>query len=240
VRHAHVFSSLALSVLFIFYGLTGFMASRPQLFPGEARRTLPSNIGLQQAELSGYLKSRLPADVEVAGFAAEAGRIRVEFAGRTGVRYVVEIDPADRNHTIAEVRRLPELPADARALAETLARQYPGRLDANSLEEDARFIYFNLDSVWAHTAVTVDKTAKTARVQRSGTPWVVALVNLHRGKQAGPLQRVLIDASGLVMVLVTLTGMAFALQSRVRSARWTAIGLIGLSVALAIFMMVNR
>ena len=76
----------------------------------------------------------------------------------------------------------------------------------DSVEADGDIVYFNLESVWGLCAVEVDRTAGEYQVNREAIPWLKALVQLHKGKQAGAFQRILIDLTGVGMMLAALTG----------------------------------
>lgn len=242
VRHVHVYASLLLSVLFLFFGLSGFLASRPALFNSETRYEVPENIQIEQNELAGYLKAKLPAGVELKEFEREDDAAIVQFEDASGSRYDVSVSLPDRSYTVAESH---SLPADSAAMnavqiAQVLAEKYPGRLDLGSVEEDGSQIYFNLESVWANTSVVVDREAKRYEVQQSKNRWAAALVQLHRGKKSGPVQRVLIDLTALFMVVATLTGIIMGVQSRNPVMRNTALILVGISIALTVIMILNR
>jgi CDP-4-dehydro-6-deoxyglucose reductase len=242
IRHAHVYASLAMSVLFLFFGLSGFLASRPALFNSETRFDVPENIKIEQAELAGYLKAKLPAGVAVKDFSLRNESADIRFEDTKGARFDVEVNLSDRSYTVAESHPLPEDSGSLTAfqLAERLAGKYPGQLDAGSVEDSAEHIQFNVESVWADTAVVVDKTQKRYEIQQNKNRWAAALVQLHRGKKSSPVQRVLIDLTGIFMVIATLTGIIMGVQSRNPMMRNTALILVAVSVALTIIMVLNR
>jgi hypothetical protein len=242
IRNIHVYASLLLSGLFLFFGLSGFLASRPSLFNSETRFEVPENIQIEQAELSGYLKSRLPSGVVMKDFSLQDNAADLRFEDGQGGRFDVSVSLPDRSYTVAESH---SLPAGAEAmtaleLAQELAKKYPGKLDGKSVEDSPDMLMFNVESVWADTAVMVDKAAKRYEVNQSKNRVAAALVQLHRGKKSGPVQRILIDLTGLFMAVATLTGIIMGVQSRNPVLRNTALILVGISVALTAVMIINR
>jgi CDP-4-dehydro-6-deoxyglucose reductase len=241
-RHVHVYASLAMSVLFLFFGISGFLASRPSLFNSETRLEVPANIKLEQAELSGYLKAKLPAGVAVKDFSAKDELASMRFEDESGGQFNVQVNLQDRSYTVAESHPLPTDSDNQPALqlAKKLAKKYPGKLEEASVEEADNKLQFNVESVWATTEVIVDKAAKRYEIRQSINRWAAALVQLHRGNKSSPIQRVLIDLTGILMALATLTGMIMGVQSRNPVIRITAFILIGISIALTGVMIINR
>ena len=241
-RHVHVYASLAMSVLFLFFGLSGFLASRPELFNSETHIAVPANIKLEQAELSGYLKAKLPAGVVAKDFSAKDELASIRFEDESGGQFNVQVNLQDRSYTVAESYPLPTdsgaLPA--LQLAQKLAKKYPGKLETGSIEDADKKLQFNVESVWATTEVSVDKTQKRVEIRQSINRWAAALVQLHRGNKSAPIQRVLIDLTGILMAIATLTGMIMGVQSRNPVIRITAFILIGISIVLTGVMIINR
>ena len=242
VRNVHIYASLAMSVLFLFFGLSGFLASRPSLFNSETRFAVPENIKIEQNELTGYLKAKLPAGVAVKDFSLKNESAALRFEDTAGGQYNVEVSLSDRSYAVTERRSLPEDAGSLTAvqLAQRLAKQYPGKLDAGSIEDGKEQLQFNVESVWADTAVTVDKTQKRYEIHQSKNRWAAALVQLHRGKKSSPVQRVLIDLTGIFMALATTTGIIMGVQSRNPIMRNTALILVAVSVILTMIMIMNR
>ena len=241
-RYIHVYASLAMSVLFLFFGLSGFLASRPELFNSETRIAVPANIKLEQAELSGYLKAKLPGGVAVKDYSVKDESAAIRFEDESGGRFSVNVNMADRSYTVAESHSLPA-GSDAMTslqLAQKLAQKYPGKLEAGSIEDADKKLQFNVESVWATTEVIVDKTQKRYEIRQSKNRWAAALVQLHRGNKSNPFQRVLIDLTGLLMAIATLTGIIMGVQSRNPIMRNTAWILVGISIVLTIVMIINR
>jgi hypothetical protein len=231
-----------MSVLFLFFGFSGFLASRPSLFNSEIRFEVPANIAFDQAELSGYLKAKLPGNVAVKEFSLQNESAAIRFEDEAGGRFDVEVSLPNRNYTVTESHLLPA-DADSKTsfqLAQELAKKYPGKLDTGSVEDGKEQLQFNVESVWADTAVVVDKAQKRYEIRQSKNRWAAALVQLHRGKKSSPVQRVLIDLTGILMVATTLTGIIMGTQSRNPVMRNTALILVGISVALTVVMIMNR
>jgi len=86
----------------------------------------------------------------------------------------------------------------------------------------------------------VDKTQKRYEIRQTKNRWAAALVQLHRGNKSSPIQRVLIDLTGVLMAIATLTGIIMGLQSRNPFMRNTAWILVGISLVLTVMMIINR
>jgi CDP-4-dehydro-6-deoxyglucose reductase len=242
IRHIHVYASLVMSVLFLFFGFSGFLASRPSLFNSETRFEVPENIKFEQAELSGYLKAKLSSNVDMKEFSLQNESAALRFEDEAGGRFNVEVNLSDRSYTVTESHALPA-DSDSKTslqLVQELAKKYPGKLDSGSVEDGKDQLQFNVESVWADTAVVVDKTEKRYEIHQSKNRWAAALVQLHRGKKSSPVQRVLIDLTGIFMVVATLTGIIMGTQSRNPVMRNTSLILVGISIALTVVMIMNR
>ncbi len=242
IRHVHVYASLVMSVLFLFFGFSGFLASRPELFSPGTRSVVPENVKIEQHELAGYLKAKLPAGVTVKDFSLQNESVAIRFEDTAGGRFNVDISLPDRSYTVTESHSLPEDFGNLTALqtAERLAAKYPGKLDSGSIEDGKEQLQFNVESVWANTAVAVDKAQKRYEIHQEKNRWASALVQLHRGKKSSPLQRVLIDLAGIFMAVATLTGIIMGLQSRNPVMRNTATVLVLISITLTTLMLLNR
>ena len=220
-RNVHVYASLAMCVLFLFFGMTGFMANRSELYGAKTEQTLPANVTLEQKELVGYMKSHLPEAAVFRESSEEDGIITMEFENGAAGTVAVEVTTEDRMFSITEHRPLPKSAdtLDDVAMARLIAAPLSGHMDEDAIESDEESIYFSVESVWREVVVEVNKADATYRITATKAPWVTALTNLHRGKNASPLQKVFIDVCGLVMVLAVLTGMLLALRSRLKRTR---------------------
>lgn len=242
IRHVHVYASLVMSVLFLFFGFSGFLASRPSLFNSEIRFEVPANIKIEKDELSGYLKAKLPSGVAMKEFSLQNQAAAIRFDDAAGGLFDVEVSLPNRIYTVTESHSLP-VDSDSKnglQLAQELAKKYPGKLDAGSIEDGKDQLQFNVESVWADTAVIVNKAQKRYEIRQSKNRWAAALVQLHRGKKSSPVQRVLIDLTGLFMAIATLTGIIMGVLSRNPVMRNTALILVGISIALTVVMIMNR
>jgi ferredoxin-NADP reductase/ferredoxin len=187
MRNIHVYISLAMCMLFLFFGLTGFMANRPDLFQVDSLEKLPANIALEKGEMGGFFKGKFGAGYSVADYSKEDGYISISLSKDQHSRYAVEVSEEERTYTVAQTMPLPA-GADAmdeQALARAVAESLPGHLDEQSIEADGDTIYLNLESVWLKCSVTVDRTNNEYQINRGTIPWVKSLVLLHKGKMAG-------------------------------------------------------
>ncbi len=242
VRNVHVYASLAMSVLFLFFGFSGFLASRPALFNAGIRQIVPENVKIANDELAGYLKAKLPTGVALIDFVSQDDSASAQFEDAAKNRFNVKLNLTDRSYEILESHPLPVISGEpnARRLAEVLAKRYPGRLDEGSIEEADNQLVFTVESVWVNTSVTVDKIQARYEIRQDKNRWAAALVQLHRGKKSGPVQRVLIDLTGLFMVVATLTGVVMGVQSRNPVMRTVALILVGFSITITAVMIMNR
>ena len=241
-RNIHVYGSLLLSVLFLFFGLSGFLASRPEMFGMQDGKAIPENIKLEQNELSGYLKSQLPGSVTLAECSIEEGFAEIQFKDEADVQYNVEISLPDRDYTVIESHPIPAgmASADALELGKKIEPTVPGKLDPNSVETDGDIIWLNMESVWGNTAIEVDRSKNRYTVSKEKNPVSAVMVQMHRGKKSSPFQRVILDITAIFMVIVTLTGILLGVQSRNPVMRNTAWILIVISVLLSYLMMMHR
>ncbi len=242
IRAIHINLSMILCVLFLFFGFTGFVANRPELFHAESQKTVPANIAMVQGELGGFFKTQFGEGFEVANFQQADGRATLDLENPEKIRCAVELDEESRIYTVTETRPLPKgslsLPEDV--LAQNLAKTLRGKLDEGSVEKDENTIYFNMESVWVKCAVMVDLDRQEYQINRESVPWVKAFVLLHKGKQAGMWQRILIDIAGIGMVIVALSGMIMAFQASATRTRMIAFALTGGSILIALLMTAGR
>lgn len=66
--------------------------------------------------------------------------------------------------------------------------------------------------------------------------WVAVLNDLHKGRDTGPAWSVVIDASALLMIVATLSGMILLLCMQRRRAAGLLTGLVGTILAALIFL----
>jgi hypothetical protein len=175
-------------------------------------------------------EERLVANALVAGADAQSGR-----------ELIATIHKQDRRLTIEEWRRLPTgLPTDADSLTRFLAGQVQGEVDLKGREDDDTSLKLDCDSVWGMHSVQVDK--KTRRWQVATTPahTAVAFIDLHRGKHAGGVQKLLVDATALLLGFVTLSGVAMGLGAAAHRRRLAAAVLAGGSLLLLTVLLIAR
>jgi ferredoxin len=242
VRAIHINLSMVLCVLFLFFGFTGFVANRPELFRSESQQTVPANIALEQGELGGFFKTQFGEGFDVANFQQADGLVTLDLENPEKIRCAVELDEESRIYTVTETRPLPKgsLSLTEDVLAKNLAKTLRGKLDERSVEKDEDTIYFNMESVWVNCAVMVDLERREYEVNRESVPWVKAFVLLHKSKQAGVWQRLLIDIAGIGMVIVALSGMILAFQAGAVRTRVIAFVLTGGSILVTLWMAAGR
>ncbi len=243
IRNIHIYTSLLFCMLFLFFGFSGFLAGRPELFHADdAQQTLPANIAIEEGELGGFLKAQFGAGFATTGFDSNDGFALITLQNPEHVSIEVDVNESDRSYVVTQSHPLPDgtdgMPPEA--LAARLAKQFKGRLDEDSIEADGDLVYFNMESVWIKSAITLDREAKRYEVSSETIPWVKAFILIHKGKESAPLQKLLMDAIAWSMVAATLTGMAMVFQSRNPRTKIAAGVLIGASVAILLLLMTNR
>jgi hypothetical protein len=129
---------------------------------------------------------------------------------------------------------------EAKPLADWFSNRFPGRLLAKSVEIDDSTLRFEMESVWAWHEITVNRSTRTYTVNTTPSTKISSLVGLHRGKWAGPAQRLLVDLTALALMVATCTGIYIGITHPVRSRRWAAIGLLAGSMLLVLLLCLNR
>lgn len=186
-RRVHLYTSIPLVMLLLFYAVTGFLGNRADLFAN-------------QTEADGS---------EVA---------------------------ADHQYTLP-----PDLPLKVAAVGPWLEKHHGGQIDPDVAEEDDESILCDAESVWGTHTFTIDKPSRTYQVESRRAPWIVALVNLHRGKHAGWRQKLLVDLSAAVLALVCITGIAMVACARTQVRQRIVMAVLGtLSILLLVFFLMNR
>lgn len=241
-RNIHIYTTLAMAMLFFFFGVTGFMASRPELFPTEVVASVPAHVEMKEAELSGFFKGRLSGAVALREFESEEGYLTLVFENEELDRFSVELDAEERLYTVTTSHAIPDMGAELEPeeVARNLAERHPGKLDGDSVDAYDSEIVFSLESVWGNRMVEVDLTAGRYRLSSDPVPFVSGLIQLHRGKLSGPGQRLLLDLTALIMVVATVTGVMMGAQSRNPTMRITTWVSVAVSLILMILMVVGR
>jgi hypothetical protein len=136
---------------------------------------------------------------------------------------------------------LPEgIALEAKALSAWLSERFPGRLLDKTVATDDSQIRFEMESVWSWHEVTVNRKTRTYVVNTTPSSKASSLMGLHRGKWAGPAQRLLMDATALALIVATCTGIFIGVTHPVRSRRWAAIALVATSVVLVFLLCLGR
>ena len=242
VRNTHIYASLAMSVLFLFFGFSGFLGSRPEMYPTSVKMTVPGNVSLEKAELAGYLKAQLPAGVEVTAFSKQDQTTTLTFENAAKDRYEVAVNQSNRTCNAVESHPLPDRPdlTNALQIAKNLNKIHHGHLSSDAVEEDGDKIGFTLESVWSSTTVEVDRAQKRYQLRKETSPWAMALVQLHRGKKSNPLQHVILDVTAILLILASLTGILMGLQARDPTIRLVASILVAVSTVMTVLMVIYR
>lgn len=242
IRNIHIYTSLLFCLLFLFFGLSGFMAGRPELFPAETLHLLPANIEIEKGELSGFYKAKFGKEFSLTDYSRDGDYSTVELCKPDQTTLVIELDHNDRSYLITEYHPLPPALVDleAEALVVQLSEQLKGKLDPDSIEPDEDVIYFNLESVWSKSAVTVVRAEKNYEISRETVPWAKSLILIHKGKETASYQKTIMDATAWAMILTTFTGMIMVFQSKNPQVRVVATVLFGLSLVLIVALIFNR
>jgi hypothetical protein len=242
IRNIHVYASLLFSMLFLFFGFSGFLAGRPELFDADAPRTLPANVALEKGELGGFYKAQFDEDFSLTDYSREDDYSVLELRSPLDRVVEIEISHADRSYTVTEYHPLPpELTGkDDEALALQLSKQLKGKLNRDTISQDEELLYFRLDSVWLKSFITVDRANKQYVLTKEPVPLVKAMILLHKGKMAEAYQQVVMDLTAWAIVIASITGMIMIFLPKNPRVRLIAGVLIGLSVVLFIAMIIHR
>ncbi len=240
LRRIHLYTSVPLALVILFYAITGFIANRAEWFnTGALEKTIPAGITIDGPSVQAFAAGCLPAGCTAAGVETPTkGPLRVLFS-QGDIRWVCEVDPEAR---VLAIHREGVVPPNqdlaTPALITWLGTRIPGQPDHEHQEDAPEKLEISFESVWGVSQVAVDRTARTWRVVDSKPAFAVSLVDLHRGKHSHAWQKVIVDITALVLALVTLTGGAMALLSAAR--RRQAILLLGGSSLLLFVLLFAR
>jgi ferredoxin-NADP reductase/ferredoxin len=249
-RRVHFYASLSLAALILFYAITGFIANRMNLFTAEegrlteaSARTVPDSVALAEEPLRAFLASLVPPAARPAGFTQTDREIVAPYiipadGAEPQHDLVVTVDRETRAVAIDEWRRLPDdLATDATALVAYLRGRLTGKPDLANADENDTHLALDFGSVWGIHAVRVDKEKRRWQMTTSRPQLADVLIALHRGKYTGWLQKLLVDATAVLLSFVTLSGVAMGLTTPARRRRWmTAALVVGSLVLLAVLV----
>jgi ferredoxin-NADP reductase len=252
-RRVHFYASVSLASLILFYAVTGFIANRVNLFVAEgmtriapAARQVPEAVPLTEVGLRSYLAGILPPTAQCTACEESDQEVRTRFtiaaSGSDTAREVVAtVKREDRTLAVEEWQRLPEdLPLDVTALTAFIRSHVSGEPDLGNREEDDKEFRIDCGSVWGVHTVLVDKVQRRWQVSTTRPELAVAIIDLHRGKHAGWLQKLLVDMTALLLVVVTVSGVAMGLTVAARIRRLITMALAGGSLLLLAIMLFNR
>lgn len=119
---------------------------------------------------------------------------------------------------------------DKLAIVELLRKDYAatGALDAFEIEDDQISVIFK--SPGRRTQATITRPDGQAEVSIETHGFAGRLVELHRGVDAGPAWRRIIDASAILFLIIGLTGLTLWMFV----PKWRPIGLLAVAASIAI------
>ncbi len=251
IRRLHFFASLTMAALILFYATTGFIANRVDFFNSEgmtktpaSAEFVPTNVTLNSESLTAYLLGVLPPGSRPI---ARTGNVPgTEFqlsftAPDDQGQIVATVQRSTRKLTLMAWRKLPDAVGnDTRSLTTFITSRVSGDPDLKNCEDEEQSFRLDCESVWGVQSVAVDRSARLWRVTTSHQTPVVALIDLHRGKHTGVLQKLLVDVTAIVLIAVTLTGIAMGLAAAGRRRRLIVISLLAASSILLLLLLVAR
>ncbi|MEZ5986094.1 MAG: PepSY-associated TM helix domain-containing protein [Hyphomonas sp.] len=141
----------------------------------------------------------------------------------SGAERMVELDPEYLKQALTS-------PDAGKALADLVAANTPLKgayLDGEVFEDEA---YLRLTGVKGTTDIVVDIEAALAEVEVSRANLTSILHDLHRGKDAGPFWKRLIDVTAILIIAMSLAGLILFLSLRFRLA--TSLKIMGATLAV--------
>ncbi|MEK7413499.1 MAG: PepSY-associated TM helix domain-containing protein, partial [Planctomycetota bacterium] len=242
LRRVHYIAAAPVAMVLLFYAITGFIANRSDVFISEdgsapSARQVPAMVPLTRAALAPFYAGLLPARAHLDGWGdGQPG----EATFRDGDRgWRVRVSPETRKIDVQAFGAIPAAIENApAAIAAHLTRHISGTPNLAQAEIDATSLALDFESVWGTHHVTIDTAAHTWTSTSTSPYFVVALVDLHRGKHAGAWQKIIVDVTAIVLALITLSGMAMGLIPIAR--RRQAVLLLGFSVVLLAFLLLQR
>ena len=244
LRRVHYLASAPLALLILFYAVTGFVANRADLFQAEgtaaAGRVLPPGTSLEPEHLGPVVAAMLPDGCRVTSCTAGTDPV-VELVDARGRTWTATVNGTSRAVRLIEHGVLPAgVALQPAAVATALAGTLSGHPDLERAEVGDDGVELDLSSVWGTHHLKVDATNRSWTATTVTPPLVVSLVDIHRSKHAGSLQRLVVDATALGLALLTLTGMGMALMTPVARRRRLVLVLLLVSLLLLVFLLNAR
>jgi uncharacterized protein len=81
----------------------------------------------------------------------------------------------------------------------------------------------------------IDRETGSYKLTESYHGFIAVINDLHKGRDTGPVWSILIDASAVVMTLVSLTGLALLFWIKRRRVSGLLIGVVGTAVVVAVY-----
>jgi hypothetical protein len=186
-----------------------------------------------------YLLGLLPAGAQPTGWRDGENASSATFTlAEREIEFAV--DKSDRSLHREDWRRIPnEVALTASTLLPWLAQKFPGEPDHKALEDDDTMLAVEIESVWGTHSIMVDKEHHRYRATSTHPRLVVSLIDLHRGKHAGMVQRVLVDLTAVALAGLTLSGIAMGALMPGRRRRVT-LGAVGISLAVLVLLLISR
>lgn len=132
--------------------------------------------------------------------------------------------------TPAELANAAKAADSNRALAAAVSAHIPLRGAFSTADREGERALIRLDGPKGTSDIDVDLATGAAEVRLTKAGPLAAILDLHRGKNAGAAWRVVIDASAYVIMLLSLIGFVlfFSLRFRLR----TSLILVGVGMAM--------
>ena len=192
--------------------------------------------------MTGWLKASYPKINQIQEFSQDQDSIYLTFSLQDGHSLSIDIDRDDRLFTPTQLIKIPiNIGRDQTDLIiKFISEKLSGKLEKDSIEDDHEFLYFTFGSVWTEYNIEVNKTLHLYSITCEQTPWIDALISLHRSKKASKNQRLLIDLTAFLLLFVTLSGIWIGIQSLPKKRSLLAIAFLTLSCIALILILINR
>jgi hypothetical protein len=205
----HIYVSMFGLAAVLFFGVTGLTLNHPDWFFDGKETVVPA-----KGELN-------PAWVRVAARSDE---------GRPASELQSNINP-DSDPTDAEPDPLQGV---ARLeVVEHLRRQHGIKGFLASFTGDDRECVVNFKGPGYTADVFIDRSSGRYQLSQTYHGFVAVINDLHKGRDTGPVWSILIDASAIVMTVVSLSGLILIFYIKRRRIAGVAVGLLGL-ITLAV------